>query len=409
MPMQKTIDIGTLISLVQRLLMKNTTVDIQQEIIPSLVILNEGILHMRNTSPTSIDEDHQFLYAYVLYKLLVTDDYVRQIHTLTHQLYVRLQKSPLTAENLYTPETGYTLALLAEDNLLPMNMPIHWKDWDDAIARKALHFPMEESLFSQKQLVLLQTIQYFTKRSAANKLHPYLAQVVEHSLPFFVSQYIGMSASTTFTPVLHLEQVRFGLNGGLAGMLLVLLKTYEIYPLPALQTVIQQGISYILSFRQDIDFSEGNYSAFPDTTNGKYAGSQFSRSLNWQSGDLVQALVFYRAATVFQDQELEKLANLIGLNTLLRTTEETTAITDVTLEKGSAGLSLLYHVLNLTTQNSIYQSGCQLWMDHTLQTLNNQKSIPQNTNLRKGLPGIGIALGSIAYGKENTWLDWLLK
>lgn len=168
----------------------------------------------------------------------------------------------------------------------------------------------------------------------------------------------------------------------------------------------------MLSFRRDIDFSEGIYSAFPDTISSGYAQSHFTNALTWQSGDLVHALVFYQAAEIFQDPQLENLANLIGLNTLLCTDEQTTQITDSSLEKGSAGLALLYHFAYLISKNTAYQHGCTYWLKYTLDHWTDNSSmtspLPDTGVVKEGLLGIAFVLAYISYEKKNTWLEWLI-
>jgi hypothetical protein len=394
----------------------------QHDTLASLLVVNQSIQALSSThdSLTSL-----LMYRFLLYKVLPVPEHRNALCRVVNQL----QQLPMAAhfaqentdaapkymsagQDLYSPALGYVLALLEEEQLLPDDFFINWLALDKAVSANALHQLRQRTYTAAKHVSLLQTLQYLAKRSTTPTALEQLKLVLHESLPFFSSQYVGMVAAKDQE---HPAQVWLGLDRGIAANQLTLINAYKAYPHPAVSHVIRQGISYVLSFRRDIDFSEGSYSAFPASISSGYAQSHFTNALSWQSGDLVQSLVFYQASELFEDAFLENLANLIGLNTLLRTSRDATQITDIGLEKGSAGLALLYHFAYQITQNASYQRGCTHWLKHTLDywkdtTLPSARLTDSLSDLPMQEEHLGIAfvLAYIAHEPKNTWIDWLL-
>ncbi len=394
----------------------------QHDTLASLLVVNQSIQALFSTHDSLTP---LLTYRFLLYKVLPIPAHRNALRLIVNQL----QQLPMAAhfakentdpasscmsvgQDLCSPALGYVLALLEEEQLLPDDFYINWLALDKAVAANALQLLRQSTYTTAKHTTLLQTIQYLVKRSATSTAMEQLKLVLYESLPFFANQYVGMVAAEDHE---HPAHISLGLDRGIAANQLTLINAYKAYPHPAISHVIRQGISYVLSFRRDIDFSEGNYSAFPANISSGYGQSHFTNALNWQSGDLVQALVFYQAAELFEDAFLENLANLIGLNTLLRTSQDSTRITDIGLEKGSAGLALLYHSAYQITQNTSYQRGSAYWLKYTLDQCQATSIAPArfihtalDLPLTDELLGVAFVLACIEHEKKNTWIDWFL-
>ena len=133
-----------------------------------------------------------------------------------------------------------------------------------------------------------------------------------------------------------------------------------------LKATIKEGIRYVLSFQQEVDFSLGNYNVFPSAimTQGKPVES--ADYLGWSADDLPQALLLYQASVLFQDQELLRIAHLVGLNSLLRKESSHTSVPGGELHSGAAGVAQMYRTLYRLSGQQPYYEGYELWLRQTL-------------------------------------------
>jgi hypothetical protein len=205
------------------------------------------------------------------------------------------------------------------------------------------------------------------------------------------------------------QPLALGLGGGLAAELLVLIGLARgAAPAPALLRYVREGVQQILALKRAIDFPEQHYGLFPYQVHAPHREPTFSTELSWRRGDMGQALLLYHASELFGDAELAKIAELVGLNTLLRTTGPVTHVASAGFEQGAAGVAHLYGRL-YRTSNFLpkYRQGYLAWLGETQRWLTQElaaNSHPQPAGtLPAGLAGSGLVLLAAATGISHDW------
>jgi hypothetical protein len=204
------------------------------------------------------------------------------------------------------------------------------------------------------------------------------------------------------------EQLALGLVEGLAAELLLLLKLHKAgFRQAPIVTRIRAGITRLLMVRHPVDFQEGQYSVFPYQVLPTSQEAAFSAELSWQRGDLGQSLLLYKAHELMQDEELIKIAELVGLNTLLRTTVQATGISTSELAQGAAGVAHLYRKLYQASHQVAYREGYSFWLGQTHSLLHKELATgfyrQREGDLLHGLAGVGLVLLSSLAEAELGW------
>lgn len=221
-------------------------------------------------------------------------------------------------------------------------------------------------------------------------------------------QLLAMPVLFTYT-----EPLQLGLSAGLADELLVLINLCHagVEDTESRQR-IHIGIQRILATKRNVDFSEQQYSVFPYQVHSQLKETTFSSELSWRRGDIGQSFLLYKAHNLSQDSDLLNIAELVGLNTLLRTTSDNTEIVGSQLESGAAGLAHIYHKLCQLSGNEAYQRGQIYWLTQTQQWLRQELATGFYNNhlgdLLQGLIGVGLVLLSAMTEKELRWDEIVL-
>ena len=206
------------------------------------------------------------------------------------------------------------------------------------------------------------------------------------------------------------EQTPLGFEG-ISGLLLLLIRIEQASHEDMLEKIIREGIRFVLSFRNEVDFSRQQYAVFPQAIASGNGLSEEPRCLAWGGSDLAQALLFYRAYGLFQDVELKRIADLVGLNTLLRKERSHLLTPDETVYGGAAGVAQTYAALYHLSGHQAYHKGYQQWLREILTSLDTPLSdaYPGNEyGLYDGLLGIYLVLLSYRMVPPATWPRVLL-
>ncbi|MBO2013073.1 lanthionine synthetase LanC family protein [Hymenobacter negativus] len=248
-----------------------------------------------------------------------------------------------------------------------------------------------------------------TSRSNFFRIVRYFA--LRPSIPFVsncLRQLLAMPVLFTYA-----EPLQLGLSAGLADELLVLINLCHagVSDTESKQR-IHIGIQRILATKRNIDFSEQQYSVFPYQVHNQLKETTFSSELSWRRGDIGQSFLLYKAHSLSQDPDLLNIAELVGLNTLLRTTSDNTEVVSSQLESGAAGLAHIYHKLCQLSGNEAYQRGQIYWLTQTQQWLRQELANDIYNNrlgdLLQGLVGVGLVLLSAMTEKELKWDEIVL-
>ncbi|MFD2786285.1 glycoside hydrolase family protein [Hymenobacter rubripertinctus] len=162
------------------------------------------------------------------------------------------------------------------------------------------------------------------------------------------------------------QPVPLGLDGGLAAELLVLLRLHrQGVAVPELAPYVRAGLLLLLGMKQRVDFEAGHCSVFPYQLHSQSGEATYSAELSWHRGDLGQALLLYESHSLLPDPELAKIAELVGLNTLLRTSQATTELVSAAWHRGAAGVAHLYRQLHHISRHPAYRTGYHYWLGQT--------------------------------------------
>ncbi|WBA44275.1 lanthionine synthetase LanC family protein [Hymenobacter canadensis] len=209
------------------------------------------------------------------------------------------------------------------------------------------------------------------------------------------------------------DPILLGLTSGQAGELLLLVRLCRKGLSDShTQQKVRDGILTLLPLRQAVDFGECRYSIFPDHFCKATGQISYSAEMNWHQGDLGQAWVLYEAHDLLKDAELAKIAELVGLSTLLRTTSCTTGIVCAQFDRGAAGVVMLYRKLYQLSGHPAYKQGYHSWLDQTLKLVRQELAagievLPVD-DLRQGLMGVGLVLLSSLTEQELDWQEFML-
>jgi lantibiotic modifying enzyme len=164
--------------------------------------------------------------------------------------------------------------------------------------------------------------------------------------------------------------IHFGFYEGISGLLIALINLYNKgFREKRIIEIIRLGINYILSFRRDVDFDSGNHAMFPNKINGTDVEIEFSNELSWACSDLNQAILLYKSYPLLKDYNFLEIADLIGLNTLVRRDEKSTKVTNPYFIHGAAGVAQSYYYLYKLSNNQAYQTGYAFWIEKTTSLL----------------------------------------
>ena len=215
-------------------------------------------------------------------------------------------------------------------------------------------------------------------------------------------------AHPTPQPQPSIEPWLLGLPDGLAGELLLRLRLQrQGLRDEALPQHLRAGIAHLLAARRDVDFSQNNFSVFPYQLADSTVEALFSAALTWGRGDLHQALVLYEAHELLHDDELVKIAELVGLNTLLRTTSLATEVASSRFDRGAAGVAHLYRRLYQVSGQAAYQQGYHFWLNQTQQWVHQEfdltAAVPRAGELLHGMAGVGLVLLAATTTTDFGW------
>ncbi|UOQ74000.1 lanthionine synthetase LanC family protein [Hymenobacter cellulosilyticus] len=279
-------------------------------------------------------------------------------------------------------------------------------EWDVRLLTEATTLLENASL---NRTALLRIVRYFYLRLPEQLTADQWQQVTGLVERMLAEKVLGFPGGAAAGPEPGAAPTRLGLADGLAGELLLLVQLAERGTLRAgIMEQVRQGILYILAAKREVDFSEKKFAIFPDQIgHDQEDDPTFSNELSWRAGDLGQALLFYKGYELLQDAELVRLAELVGLNTLLRTDVRATAVTTAEFGTGAAGVAHLYRKLYQLSGHEAYRKGYTHWLTQTRSWLTHELHTGfyqhREHDLRQGLVGVGLVLLSAISEQELSW------
>ncbi|MBX0293001.1 hypothetical protein K3G63_21335 [Hymenobacter sp. HSC-4F20] len=248
-------------------------------------------------------------------------------------------------------------------------------------------------------------VHYFVERLPNPEVEKCLWRHIPLVLERFAHQYPHQATKGA--------EVGLGMINGITGVLFVLLKLCEkgLY-VNDIKAIIYCRLAHMISCRQEIDFFAERFSLFPEVIQANTGECVFGRRMTWSDGDLNKSLFLYKACNIFQDAKFEQVANLVGLNTLLRKTKKTTAVRRACFYAGAAGVAQTYRSLYTMSQQPAYQEGYAYWIKRTVKLLKQEIEAEyyqaKALDLFRGLIGSALVLLDYLLQTPSAWSKTLL-
>lgn len=175
---------------------------------------------------------------------------------------------------------------------------------------------------------------------------------------------------------------------------------------PAIPVRVRQGVRQLLASRRAVDFQEQRYSIFPYRVCLLENAGDFDAKLTWCRGDARQALLLYEAHSLLQDKELISIAELVGLNTTLRTSVAATEVSSAGFCHGAAGIAQLYSRLYSVSGQQAYRTAYHFWLSRTQELLLAEIPgwlPPASTESLADAAGVALVLLTAT---QQTAIDW---
>ena len=302
---------------------------------------------------------------------------------------------------------GYIVNFMCREAFLELEVDNEFEELDKYL------FNAASGLIEADNIDLLHgalgVIHYFSEREhTAPGSNDYLDALIEKICRKAVEEDGGYWYRNHLLKIDGKQMINFSLSHGLSGVLLVLLNAYERSSHKALiEKVVKGGIRFMLKHKIDVDFSRHEYSFFPlviaRNANEIYAANRMA----WESGDLNEVLLFYRAARLFSDEALKRQADLIGMQSMMRRDEQSTHVDTAGFCTGAAGLAQYCKTLYRETGLDVYQEGYLYWIEKTILLLEEDLEKGRYTGKEQELldGSLGIAFVLLSY-VSNTDLHW---
>ncbi len=204
------------------------------------------------------------------------------------------------------------------------------------------------------------------------------------------------------------QEINFSLSHGLAGMLLILIKTYAITKHQDLvRELVHHGVRFIKNHQLYVDSANGEYSWYPFSVEINATQIENRPRMGWCYGDLGIALLFYKAGQLLSDSSITRSADIVGMNCLMRQQLESNSVYDSHFCHGSAGVAQFFYALYEASGNSKYLEGYEWWIEKTVLLLKTdlEKGLykGKEQNLLDGLIGVALVLLNYYSSKKLPW------
>ena len=256
------------------------------------------------------------------------------------------------------------------------------------------------------------SIHYFVRKGNREKSKYYLNKLVDRVLERVVDQEQG-----TWIPAVSIKHatkdvVDMGLAHGQCGMLLILIEACELLPQRTdLVGFIRKSVEHILTLKEEVNYDAQLFNLFPFQYK-KGVSAPIPNRLAWCYSDLNEVLLFYKASRLLQWPQLKELADLIGMETLMRRDINATMVSNTHFCHGSSGVAQIYRILFRETGLQAYKIGYEHWIEQTVlmadEELQDECYQGKESDLLEGWLGVGLTLLSFVSIKELGWSSLLL-
>ncbi len=209
------------------------------------------------------------------------------------------------------------------------------------------------------------------------------------------------------------------LSHGMSSIICILLKMYRVFDAnnEIIHSLIVGGINYIIA--QEIDKEKyGSY--YPYTSIESEVELKGSR-LSWCYGDLTIATTLYQAGQVLKRQDwINKAIEVLLYAATKRRNLKKNLVMDACFCHGTSGIGHIFYRMYWNTKLPEFKDAADYWFYETLKMAYHKDGLAgykvwytngtwhNETNLLKGIAGVGLALLSYYYEIEPSWDECFL-
>ncbi len=260
-------------------------------------------------------------------------------------------------------------------------------------------------------------LSYFTLADGLYNRHVYLEKIL-HAFDTVLTSGTGDADIDQKTSDLLCD---YSLATGITGVLISLLKACQYTKdserigntVQIISCWVETQMNVIKDNIIDVNWELASMAFFPTSIEQADDLVQVSNELTWSDGDLGHVFLLYLAADFWQDSDYYRLAERIGMYTLLRKDFASTGISHSSFKRGSAGLVYTYDALWRHSRNSKYQQGAAFWYQQTIDLLASDMldSYYEQSffSLFDGVIGTALIEEAVRKGTgREDWMDMML-
>jgi lantibiotic biosynthesis protein len=312
---------------------------------------------------------------------------------------------------------GYMLQLLCKAGMVDMDIETEYAAMDAFIYTAALK-DITDAHNHDYLHGAMGAVHYFLSRLPNAPIEKYVTHLLEAFCNKAVPTTTGIWFKNVVLPTDVEQEINLSLAHGQPSFLQLLIQASKLgIKLANIDTIITNGLQFINSVQQKVDFEKEQYNYFPCTINGStlQVTKAYSR-LAWCYGDLGVLSTYYQAAAYMpklwgSNQQLQKL-HTMGTVTTLRKMEHTTSISDSNLCHGSSGVAQYYKYLHKLTGLATYKEASDYWLEQTIALVPQdiEKGIykGKECDMLDGLVGVSLVLMDSVADAELGWSKVLL-
>jgi lantibiotic modifying enzyme len=331
----------------------------------------------------------------------------------------------IKAQNIHSLSMGFTgfglvLNQLKRDEIFDLDLENEIKPFDKVLYQTALLEINKGNVGFM--LGPLSAVFYLSQRIGMNPMIEfYLENIVDALEKVSIKDHKGLRYINTFSSEAkpRLDDTVLNLNHGFCGIALVLM---EIYRLGIRQekifSMVNEGIRFLLSYKRPIDFNKGKYGFFPTCIdenapiNSEKNEMYYHSILGWCNGDLNQILLLYTAGELFNNHTYTKIAEEVGLASMLRKTPEQSKLLNPYFCHGTSGVAHIYKRIAQRSGNDQYLEAHRYWIQQSFDYIDKAKLeykyVENGANLIDGALGIGLSFLSYISEEDLKWDSLLL-
>jgi hypothetical protein len=304
---------------------------------------------------------------------------------------------------------GYTLNFLSSKGMIEFDMIEEFSGVDEYLFRQAIsNIKSDNNDYLHGAFGILH---YFLSRKKNKDLEKYIYQIIEE-IHKNNSDLDNIYIKNAFIDTMK-GKINFSLSHGQVAFFLLLLDSLESgYENKQSIELINNYASFLLSKIQKIDSSLNKLSYFPFNIDKETMEIECTNRLAWCYGDLNQCLLLYRISNFLGDIKYQKIADIVGLSSIIRVSPKDTLCKDSHFCHGASGIAEMYRSLYKLQPIKEYEDAYHYWIGRTIDymetELMNATYKNKETELLEGLVGPNLTLLSFVSEKPLEWQKFFL-